>query len=194
MLERFTPIPTFPPQGGRSHFPSPFDGGGRGWGWGVIVVGRMVLLVLMLALAPAAWAKEAAPAAEDPVLEREVMTIASELRCLVCQNQTLADSNAPLAVDLRNQIRDQLKQGRSAREIMGYMVERYGDFVLFRPPMKITTLLLWFGPPLLLIIGLVVLFRKLARRRVAPAVLSEAEHQAAARLLAGSDVTKLDNR
>ena len=150
---------------------------------------KILAMLMLLLLAGAAWAGEAAPAAEDPALEQQVTAIASELRCLVCQNQTLADSNAPLAVDLRNQIRDQLKQGKSVREIMAYMVERYGDFVLYRPPMKATTLLLWFGPLVLVVIGLAVMFRKIARRRVEVAVLTEAENEAAARLLAG-DITE----
>ena len=78
------------------------------------------------------------------------MTLAAELRCLVCQNQTLADSNAPLAEDLRNQVREKMRRGASDSEIVDYMVARYGDFVLYRPPLKLTTLLLWFGPLLLL--------------------------------------------
>src|SRR5207245_11469173 len=103
-------------------------------------------------VSPAPWAhaKEAAPAAADPALEQRVMTLAAELRCLVCQNQTLADSNAPLAEDLRNQVREKMRQGASDSEIVDYMVARYGDFVLYRPPVKATTLMLWFGPLLLL--------------------------------------------
>ena len=113
--------------------------------------------------------------------------IAAELRCLVCQNQTIVDSNAPLAVDLRDQIREQLKQGRSAGEIKNYMVARYGDFVLYRPPLKATTLLLWVGPLLLLLAGLIVMFRKIAQRRADAAPLSTEDREAAARLLAGAD-------
>lgn len=149
---------------------------------------REFLLALMLLFAASpAWAGEAAPAADDPAVEQRMSEIANELRCLVCQNQTIADSNAPLAVDLRNEIRAQLKQGRSAREIMDYMVARYGDFVLYRPPVKGTTLLLWAGPLLLLFVGLIVMFRKIAKRRVEAAALTEAEHEAAAKLLAGSE-------
>ncbi len=151
---------------------------------------ELLVIVMLMLLASTVWAREAAPAADDPALERDVVVIASELRCLVCQNQTLADSNAPLAVDLRNQIREQLQQGKSAREIMAYMVERYGDFVLYRPPMKATTLLLWFGPLLLVVIGMVVMFRRIARRRADAAVVTEAEHEAAAKLLAGSDAER----
>jgi len=109
--------------------------------------------------------------------------IAAELRCLVCQNQTIVDSNAPLAVDLRNQIREQLRQGRSAEDIRNYMVERYGDFVLYRPPLKATTMLLWIGPLLLFVMGLVVMLRKIRQRRAAAAPLTEEEHRAATRLL-----------
>ena len=111
--------------------------------------------------------------------------IASELRCLVCQNQTIVDSNAPLAVDLRNQIRDQLRQGRSTREIMDYMVARYGDFVLYRPPFKATTVLLWAGPLLLMLLGLVVMVHRIRRRRADAAPLSREEHEAAVQLLSG---------
>lgn len=111
--------------------------------------------------------------------------IAAELRCLVCQNQSIVDSNAPLAVDLRNQIRGQIKEGRSTREIMDYMVARYGDFVLYRPPLKATTVLLWAGPLLLMLVGLVVMVRRITRRKVDAAPLSKEEHEAAERLLSG---------
>src|SRR5947207_8496933 len=84
--------------------------------------------------------------AQDPPLERRVANLAHELRCLVCQNQTIADSNAPLAVDLRNQIREQMAGGKSDRDIVDFMVQRYGDFVLYRPPLKATTIVLWGGP------------------------------------------------
>src|SRR5881394_1176669 len=86
-------------------------------------------------------------------LERRVTDLAHELRCLVCQNQTIAESNAPLAVDLRNQIREQLAAGKSEREVVDFMVARYGDFVLYRPPFKATTILLWAGPFLFLLVG-----------------------------------------
>jgi len=145
------------------------------------------ILVLVLSLARAAWAGEAAPLAADPVLEDRVTAVASELRCLVCQNQTLADSNAPLAVDLRNQIRERMQQGASERDIIGFMVERYGDFVLYRPPFKATTLLLWIGPIALMIAGLAALYYRIARRRreVAKLELSGDERARAAALLAG---------
>lgn len=142
-----------------------------------------LLIFALLLPAHASVAKEAAPAADDPVIEQRMSEIAAELRCLVCQNQTIVESNAPLAVDLRNQIREQLKQGRSAAEIKDYMVARYGDFVLYRPPLKATTMLLWAGPLLLFLTGLVVMFRKIRRRRADAAPLTREEREAAARLL-----------
>lgn len=116
-----------------------------------------------------AFANEAAPLAADPALEARVMAIAAELRCLVCQNQTIADSNADLAVDLRRQVRQMLSAGRSQQEVLDYMTARYGDFVLYRPPLKDSTALLWFGPALLLVGGLVTLFVVLRRRARLPA-------------------------
>jgi cytochrome c-type biogenesis protein CcmH len=126
---------------------------------------QALLLAATLVLAgPTALAKDAPPTAEDPVLEKRLTAIAVELRCLVCQNQTIADSNADLAVDLRNQVRDMLRQGKSEREIIDYMTARYGDFVLYRPPVKNTTALLWFGPAVLLVAGVGGLWLVLRRR------------------------------
>jgi cytochrome c-type biogenesis protein CcmH len=122
-------------------------------------------------------------AAEDPALEKRVMTLSSELRCLVCQNQTLADSNAELAVDLRDSIREQMKRGASDQEVIGFLTARYGDFVLYRPPLKATTLLLWCGPFLLVGIGAFFLVRFIRRRRIAAPQFTEAERERAARLL-----------
>ena len=136
---------------------------------------RASLLVLALLAGSAA--------AQDPALEKRVAGLAHELRCLVCQNQTLADSNAPLAVDLRNQIREQLKGGASEREVIDFMVARYGDFVLYRPPLKASTLALWIGPFVLLLAGALLLWRRIARRRVPEPQLSDAEHARAAKLL-----------
>jgi cytochrome c-type biogenesis protein CcmH len=147
-------------------------------------VGKALALAFLLLLGGAAWAKEAAPAAADPALELRVMAIAAELRCLVCQNQTIADSDADLAKDLRNQIREKLQQGQSGRDIIDYMVARYGDFVLWRPPFKPITLLLWLGPVLLLAAGLLALLYLLVRQRDAREVeLSEADRARAVLLL-----------
>ena len=123
-----------------------------------------------------------AMAQEDPALEKRVRDLSSELRCLVCQNQTLADSSAPLAVDLRNQVREQLKSGKSERDVMDFLVERYGDFVLYRPPLKASTVLLWAGPFILLAFGLFLLFLRIKRKVRAPE-LSDAERARAAKLL-----------
>jgi len=101
----------------------------------------------------------------DPAIERRLKDLAEQLRCLVCQNQTIADSNAPLALDLRNQIRAQIAQGRSDDEIRAYMVERYGDFVLYKPPFKANTALLWLAPALLLASGGGVFWAVVNRRR-----------------------------
>jgi cytochrome c-type biogenesis protein CcmH len=109
-------------------------------------------------------AQTARPVAEDPVLEARMLALATELRCLVCQNQTIADSHAELAIDLRQQIRDQLRQGRDETQIRAFMTDRYGDFVLYRPPVSERTALLWFGPGMLLVLGLASLIFILRRR------------------------------
>jgi len=104
----------------------------------------------------------------DLAVEARVKALGEELRCLVCQNQTIADSSAPLALDLRNQIRTQIAQGRSDEQIRSYMVERYGDFVLYKPPFKATTALLWVGPFALALLGIAILVAIVRRRRPAP--------------------------
>jgi cytochrome c-type biogenesis protein CcmH len=127
-------------------------------GWRAAVAGGLVAAALSLA------AKEAPPQAADPALEARMLRIAAELRCLVCQNQTIADSDASLAVDLRREARALLKQGKSDAEVVEYMTARYGDFVLYRPPLRATTFLLWFGPALMLVGGAAVLVVVLRRR------------------------------
>jgi len=154
-------------------------------------VARLIAILLLLSAAPWAHAKEAAPAAADPALEQRVMTLAAELRCLVCQNQTLADSNAPLAEDLRNQVREKMRRGASDSEIVDYMVARYGDFVLYRPPLKLSTVLLWFGPLLLLAAGFLVLLRRVLRRRPSQDLeMTASERTRAAALLAGNEAER----
>jgi len=131
-------------------------------------------------------AEEAAPVG-DPAVEQRLKALSHELRCLVCQNQSLADSNADLAVDLRNQVREQIVAGRSDAEIRSWLTERYGDFVLYRPPLKTTTVLLWLGPLLLLAAALASLYLTLRRRRRQAAAqdveLTEAERMRAESLL-----------
>jgi len=154
-------------------------------------VPRLFAFLLLAATVKWVSAKEAAPAAADPALEQRVMTLASELRCLVCQNQTIADSNAPLAEDLRNQVREKMRQGSSNSEIIDYMVARYGDFVLYRPPLKLTTVLLWFGPLLLLAAGFAILLRRVLRRRPAQEFeMTASEHKRATELLAGNEAER----
>ena len=121
--------------------------------------------------------------ADEAALDKRVMDLAAELRCLVCQNQSLAESNAGLAVDLRNQIRAQLARGASEREVVDFMVARYGDFVLYRPPLKASTFLLWFGPFVLLIAGICVLILRIRRQGKMKRQLSEAERLRAEQLL-----------
>jgi cytochrome c-type biogenesis protein CcmH len=121
-------------------------------------------------------------AQEKPDLEKRVMQLSSELRCLVCQNQTIADSNADLAVDLRNRIREQLEKGASEDQVRDFMVQRYGDFVLYKPPLKASTVLLWFGPLLFLLLGVVAFWRKTRTRPEEPA-LAEEDRIRAAKLL-----------
>src|ERR1700756_2386113 len=120
-------------------------------------------LLLLASFGPAA--RQAQPVGEDPAIERRMMALAEQLRCLVCQNQTLADSQAGLAADLRKEIRELMKKGESDEQIKRYLVARYGDFVLYRPPLKPKTWLLWFGPGLLLVGGLTGLYAVLLRRR-----------------------------
>ena len=136
----------------------------------------------LLAAGPVASAPPA-----DPALEARVNTLAAELRCLVCQNQSLADSHADLALDLKNQVRDQLAAGRSERQVIDYMTERYGDFVLYRPPLKASTVLLWAGPALLLLAGAALLWRTLRQAQGrAPERAVDAADEARAQALLGA--------
>ncbi len=138
---------------------------------------------------PAATDAGVAPAlAADPQLEADMMELSHKLRCLVCQNQSIAESNAPLAVDLRNQVREQLAAGKDKDDVIDYLVERYGDFVLYEPPFKATTLLLWLGPLALLLGGAGWLGWRLRRRSVevdAEQALSVTDRERARTLLAG---------
>ena len=151
---------------------------------------RLIALIAMLLFACAAAAGDALPTVADPVTNKRAVNLAEQLRCLVCQNQSIADSNAELAVDLRRQINEQIAQGRSDGEIVDFMVQRYGEFVLYRPPFNAVTLLLWLGPALLLAAGLTVLFYNVRRRRAQrdERPLTADQQQQAERLLAaGSD-------
>lgn len=127
---------------------------------------KRMLVVAMLGLLPlTAWAGEAKDLAADPVVEKRMVALAENLRCLVCQNESLASSHAELAEDLRREVREQIRAGKTDKEITDYLVERYGDFVLYEPPMKSYTVLLWFGPFALLLGGAGMLFYQLRKRR-----------------------------
>jgi cytochrome c-type biogenesis protein CcmH len=125
---------------------------------------RLLVLLLAALACTLALAKEAAPLAEDPVVEQRLIAISEEMRCLVCQNESLAGSRAELAQDLRRELRELIRAGKTDAEIKEFMVSRYGDFVLYRPPVKPTTWLLWAGPFVLMIGGVIALLVYLRRR------------------------------
>lgn len=143
------------------------------------------LLAIILLIPSLAAAEEARPLADNPQVEARLKTLAVELRCLVCQNQTLADSHAPLAEDLRREVREMIAKDMSDKEIIDFLVQRYGDFVLYRPPWKASTTLLWLGPFVLLIAGATGLVFALRRRqkKLVDVTLSEEEHNRVAQLL-----------
>ena len=140
--------------------------------------------VLVFLFASSSFAGEAVPLAEDPVVEQRLIAIAEELRCLVCQNESLAGSRADLALDLRRELRTLIKANKSDKEIMEFMVSRYGDFVRYRPPVNPITWMLWFGPFLLLIGAILILVRLVRKHRSGtPAVLDAAQREKAQSLL-----------
>lgn len=147
------------------------------------------LFVLLLCLMPVfCYGGEAQDLAADPVLEKRMIGLAEKLRCLVCQNESLASSHAELAEDLRREVREQMSKGKSDQEIIDYLVSKYGDFVLYEPPMKSYTLLLWFGPlALLLAGGGVLVFQLRKRRETVPEVTLSAEAQQRAAALLNND-------
>jgi len=147
---------------------------------------RLALLILLsLCLVSGVVAKDA-QSTEDPRIEQRFKNLTQQLRCPVCQNETLADSNAELAKQMRDQIREQMKAGKTDKEIIAFLTERYGQFILYRPQVTPTTYLLWFGPFLLLAAGLVILFRYIQQRRntIVDAPLTSEERKRAAELLA----------
>ncbi len=162
--------------------------------WGIrssmrSVMKRLVLMALCFAVAAAclqatsSWAKEAEPLAQDPVMEARLNSLAEQLRCLVCQNESLAGSRSDLALDLRREIRALMRQGQTDEQILAFMVSRYGDFVLYKPPVKSTTWLLWTGPFVLMLIGVGVLLLVLKRRRLLPEPPPTPEQQARLQVL-----------
>ena len=145
----------------------------------------VMAFVLVLLASGTLLAREAAPLAADVAVEKRMVAITSVMRCLVCQNESLAASQADLAVDLRREIREMIKQGKTDKEIQDFMVSRYGDFVLYRPPVMASTYLLWFGPFLLLALGMAGLVVYLRRRgtSIEAGELSVSEKQRAEELL-----------
>nr|WP_240142508.1 cytochrome c-type biogenesis protein [Nitrosomonas oligotropha] len=126
-----------------------------------------VLVFVLFLLAPlTGWSKEAVPVAENPEIEKRMLLLTENLRCLVCQNETIADSRADFSNDIRREIREQIKANKTDQEIVQFLVDRYGDFVLYDPPIKPTTFLLWFGPVILFVVGLGSLIVYLRRRRI----------------------------
>jgi cytochrome c-type biogenesis protein CcmH len=150
----------------------------------------LLFLLICASLPGLAIGKDAQQLAADPALEDRVMKLSKELRCLVCQNETLADSRADLAEDLRDQIREQMRAGKTDKEIINYLTARYGKFILYNPPVDPTTYLLWFGPFLLLLAGLFLLFRYIKQRRelIVEVPLSAAE------LLRAEDLLKAQEK
>jgi cytochrome c-type biogenesis protein CcmH len=146
---------------------------------------RLMFVCVWLLMGSLVSGREAPLLAEDPVVEQRLIVISEELRCLVCQNESLAGSRADLALDLRRELRTLIKQGKSDEEIKEFMVSRYGDFVLYRPPVKPTTWILWIGPFVLMIAGIVMLLLYLRRRKqtLAPNVYTEEEAKQAKNLL-----------
>lgn len=142
---------------------------------------RFAMLIVAMMLACQAFAIDAGRAFDDPAEQERYERLIQDLRCLVCQNQSIADSNAMLASDLRREVRDLMKAGQSDEQIRHFMTERYGDFVLYRPPVRPRTWLLWSAPALLLLVGigiaLLVISRRARAARANPAVLDEEPDQ-----------------
>lgn len=128
------------------------------------IVKILYVWILVFLTSGGVWAKEAMPLADDPAVEQRLIVISEELRCLVCQNESLAGSRSDLAMDLRRELRGLIKQGKTDEQIKEFMVSRYGDFVLYRPPVKPSTWLLWAGPFGLMVVGIASLFVYLRRR------------------------------
>ena len=136
---------------------------------------RLLLLFTLTIAASLAYAVQPDEMLRDPVLEGRARALSAELRCMVCQNQSIDDSDAPLARDIRLLIRDRIAKGESNDAVRGFLVSRYGDFILLKPPFKLETLLLWAGAPLALMLGALAMWRAARRRQTAAPALSEVE-------------------
>jgi len=154
---------------------------------------RLLLFALLLLSLTAPFAlaqvQRERPVNNDPAIEQRLKNLSQELRCLVCQNETLADSRADLAEDLRDEIREQMKAGKSDKEIIAFLTDRYGQFILYRPRVTPVTYLLWFGPFVLLLAGLAVLFHFIKQRRdmIPDRPLTDEERRRAEALLGASE-------
>ncbi len=145
---------------------------------------RKFILLLLFVVSGTAFASVEVHKFEQPEQEQQYNRLIAELRCLVCQNQNLADSNAELAQDLRQEVYDMIQSGASDQDIVNFMVARYGDFVLYRPPFKASTAFLWIGPFIILIVGFVILLMVIRKRRQVETVeLDETDHARARQLL-----------
>jgi cytochrome c-type biogenesis protein CcmH len=151
-------------------------------------IGPILLLLCLFASFAVAQVRRERPVETDPAIEQRLHNLSQNLRCLVCQNETLADSQADLAEDLRDEIREQMKAGKSDKEIITFLTARYGQFILYKPQVTPTTYLLWFGPFVLLLAGLAVLFRYIKQRRdlIPEQPLSAEERRRAEELLRSS--------
>jgi len=149
------------------------------------VHGLAILLLIIFMIPGLAMSQQAIPVAEDPEIEKRMLALTEDLRCLVCQNESIAESRADFSNDIRREIREQIQANKSDDEIIDFLVDRYGDFVLYNPPMKPTTLLLWFGPLILFVVGVWFLIAYLRSRRVQieEVSLSEAQRKKAEALL-----------
>lgn len=149
------------------------------------VKGLVILLFLLLMIPAVGWSKEAIPVAEDPEVEKRMLALTMDLRCLVCQNESIADSRAEFSNDIRREIREQIKANKTDQEIVQFLVDRYGDFVLYNPPMKPTTIFLWFGPIVLFVLGFgsLIVYLRRRRERIEEVSLSEVQLKKAEALL-----------
>ena len=147
------------------------------------IVSFVFLLLLLVSLV--GWSKEAIPVAEDPEIEKRMLELTMDLRCLVCQNETISDSRAEFSNDIRREIRAQIKANKTDEEIIQFLVDRYGDFILYNPPIKPTTILLWFGPVLLFLtgVGSLIFYLRSRRAQVEEVTLSQAQREKAESLL-----------
>lgn len=149
------------------------------------VMWLFLLIVLLLLIPINGFAKEAVPVAEDPEIEKRMLALTMDLRCLVCQNEPISDSRAEFSNDIRREIRAQIKENKTDEEIIQFLVDRYGDFILYNPPIKPTTLFLWFGPAALFLIaiGALVFYLKRRRTQIEEVVLSQEQVEQAEALL-----------